>query len=133
VNVTIDGVTYQVFRYGTRSNMPRPESYLVDIQKALRVPDKTRFWQDVANGLPPSPLGFLYSMVSATTDYIYTLKLKNILPVDLNAFICWNYELLEYFFERIGNQVKSEFYRETRAKFRNTVNKVFYNYTAGTW
>ncbi|KAK6041148.1 hypothetical protein COOONC_21345 [Cooperia oncophora] len=45
VNVTIDGVTYQVFRYGTRSNMPRPESYLVDIQKALRVPDKTRFWQ----------------------------------------------------------------------------------------
>lgn len=29
--------------------------------------------------------------------------------------------------------MKSEFYREVRAKFRNTVHHVFYNNTAGTW
>ncbi|PIO62242.1 alpha,alpha-trehalase [Teladorsagia circumcincta] len=49
VNVTINGVVHTVFRYSSRSNMPRPESYLVDIQKAQSVADKTRFWQDVAS------------------------------------------------------------------------------------
>ncbi|VDL73542.1 unnamed protein product [Nippostrongylus brasiliensis] len=86
VNVTVNGTTYMAYRYNTMSNMPRPESFAVDV-----------------------------------------------LPVDLNAFICWNYDILEYLFERIDDQVKSEFYREVRAKFRNTVHKVFYNHTAGTW
>uniref|UniRef100_A0A7I4YT85 Trehalase n=1 Tax=Haemonchus contortus TaxID=6289 RepID=A0A7I4YT85_HAECO len=131
VNVTVDGETYSVFRYKTNSNMPRPESFLVDIIKAQNLPDKTRFWQNVASA---AESGWDFSTRwFGDKRTIYSIETTSILPVDLNAFICWNYELLEYFFERIGNQVKSEFYREVRAKFRNTVHKVFYNHTAGTW
>ncbi|KAK6027644.1 hypothetical protein OSTOST_06323 [Ostertagia ostertagi] len=82
--------------------MPRPESYLVDIQKAQSVPDKTRFWQDVASA---AESGWDFSTRwFGDKRTIYTIETNNVLPVDLNAFICWNYELLEYFFERIGNQ-----------------------------
>lgn len=38
-----------VYRYHTRSNMPRPESFTVDIKKAQSIPDKAQFWQ--VNGI----------------------------------------------------------------------------------
>uniref|UniRef100_A0A1I7XF55 Trehalase n=1 Tax=Heterorhabditis bacteriophora TaxID=37862 RepID=A0A1I7XF55_HETBA len=64
----------------------------------------------------------------------YILRiLFQVLPVDLNAFICWNLDILEYLFERVEDVDKSELYREERAHFRNTVHNVFYNRTAGTW
>lgn len=43
--VTVKGIDYLVYRYNTRSNMPRPESYTQDIKKAQSVPDKAQFWQ----------------------------------------------------------------------------------------
>lgn len=131
VNVTVKGVTYMVYRYHTRSNMPRPESFTVDIKKAQSIPDKAQFWQDVASA---AESGWDFSTRwFSDSKTIYTVETRNVLPVDLNAFICWNYDILEYLFERIDDQVKSEFYREVRAKFRNTVHHVFYNNTAGTW
>ncbi|VDP06222.1 unnamed protein product [Heligmosomoides polygyrus] len=129
VNVTVKGVTYMVYRYHTRSNMPRPESFTVDIKKAQSIPDKAQFWQDVASA---AESGWDFSTRwFSDSKTIYTVETRNVLPVDLNAFICWNYDILEYLFEH--DQVKSEFYREVRAKFRNTVHHVFYNNTAGTW
>ncbi|KAK6754171.1 hypothetical protein RB195_013276 [Necator americanus] len=129
--VSIKGTDYLVYRYNTRSNMPRPESYAQDIKKAQTVQDKAQFWQDIASA---AESGWDFS-TRWFSDHktIYTVETKNVLPVDLNAFICWNLDILEYLFERIDDQVKSEFYRETRAKFRHTVHKVFYNRTAGSW
>ncbi|EPB78223.1 hypothetical protein ANCCEY_02691, partial [Ancylostoma ceylanicum] len=43
--VTVQGTDYFVYRYNTKSNMPRPESYAQDIKKAQTVPDKAQFWQ----------------------------------------------------------------------------------------
>ncbi|VDM78787.1 unnamed protein product [Strongylus vulgaris] len=95
------GVNYVVYRYNSKSNMPRPEAYVQDLKKAQQVHYKAEYWQ--------------------------------VLPVDLNAFMCWNFEIMEYLYERIEDPIKSEFYREHRAKFRRTVHKVFYNHTAGSW
>ncbi|WKY10032.1 hypothetical protein Q1695_002409 [Nippostrongylus brasiliensis] len=131
VNVTVNGTTYMAYRYNTMSNMPRPESFAVDVKKAQSIQNKAQFWQDVASA---AESGWDFSTRwFSDSKTIYTVETHNVLPVDLNAFICWNYDILEYLFERIDDQVKSEFYREVRAKFRNTVHKVFYNHTAGTW
>ncbi|EYC31570.1 hypothetical protein Y032_0004g2221 [Ancylostoma ceylanicum] len=129
--VTVQGTDYFVYRYNTKSNMPRPESYAQDIKKAQTVPDKAQFWQDIASA---AESGWDFS-TRWFSDHktIYTVETKNVLPVDLNAFICWNFDILEYLYERIDDHTKSEFYRETRARFRYTVHKVFYNSTAGSW
>ncbi|RCN43155.1 hypothetical protein ANCCAN_10842 [Ancylostoma caninum] len=129
--VTVKGTDYFVYRYNTKSNMPRPESYAQDIKKAQSVPDKAQFWQDIASA---AESGWDFS-TRWFSDHktIYTVETKNVLPVDLNAFICWNFDILEYLYERIDDHMKSEFYRETRARFRYTVHKVFYNSTAGSW
>ncbi|RCN29816.1 alpha,alpha-trehalase [Ancylostoma caninum] len=133
--VTVKGTDYFVYRYNTKSNMPRPESYAQDIKKAQSVPDKAQFWQDIASA---AESGWDFS-TRWFSDHktIYTVETKNVsvcfgkilsqgienkrgiimfreielcvdlrcamvLPVDLNAFICWNFDILEYLYERIG-------------------------------
>ncbi|KIH63723.1 alpha,alpha-trehalase [Ancylostoma duodenale] len=94
--VTVKGTDYFVYRYNTKSNMPRPESYAQDIKKAQTVPDKAQFWQDIASA---AESGWDFS-TRWFSDHktIYTVETKNVLPVDLNAFICWNFDILEFDF-----------------------------------
>ncbi|VDK51757.1 unnamed protein product [Cylicostephanus goldi] len=129
--VEINGETHAVYQYNSRSNMPRPEAYTQDLKKALKVHYKAEYWQGLASA---AESGWDFSTRwFSDRKLIYAVETKNVLPVDLNAFMCWNFDILTYLYERIDDPVKSEFYRERRAKFRKTVHKVFYNQTAGSW
>ncbi|TKR88036.1 hypothetical protein L596_012337 [Steinernema carpocapsae] len=129
----IGNKNYTVFQYRTNSNVPRPESFKEDVRTAHGISDdlKPKFWQDKASA---AESGWDFS-TRWFQDHktLYTIETTKIVPIDLNALICWNYDILEYLFERVGNTTESEIYREIRSKFKNTLNKVFYNKTLGAW
>lgn len=100
VDITLDTQRYTVYRYCTRTNTPRPESYIVDMQNAANVSDRPRFWQNVASA---AESGWDFS-TRWFTDHrrMQAIDTCDILPVDLNAFVCWNAAILEYLHARAG-------------------------------
>ncbi|CAB3398279.1 unnamed protein product [Caenorhabditis bovis] len=131
--VNMDGKPYTVYLYRTTANLPRPESYKEDVQKSESLNDASRqqFWQDIGSAAE-SGWDFSSRWFSDRRT-LQTIETTRVLPVDLNGFICWNMDILEYLYEQIGDTANSQKFRNERANFRDTVNAVFYNRTDGTW
>uniref|UniRef100_A0A1I7YU36 Trehalase n=1 Tax=Steinernema glaseri TaxID=37863 RepID=A0A1I7YU36_9BILA len=131
--MTIKGTNVTVFQYRTNSNVPRPESFKEDVRTAQTISEakKPTFWKDKASA---AESGWDFSTRwFADHKTLYTIHTTRIIPSDLNALICWNYDILEYLYEQIGNMTASEHYREKRVIFRKALNLVFYNKTMGAW
>ncbi|KJH52159.1 alpha,alpha-trehalase [Dictyocaulus viviparus] len=116
VNISIDGANYLVYRYKARSNMPRPESFTVDMKKAESIEEKAQFWQVYYYLIY---LNIVRGYREQKNTLIFKQTHKKYMVFDSRTIF--------------HDQVKSEFYRELRAQFRNTVHKVFYNHTARSW
>ena len=54
------------------------------------------------------------------------LKTRSIIPVDLNAIMCWNAKLLAEFHEELHNVEKAHFYREVHARLMDAIEKVIF-------
>ncbi|VDM49745.1 unnamed protein product [Toxocara canis] len=134
VNVTMkDKRQYTVYQYRTPSNVPRPESYHEDVVSA-RGKDKEskrKFWQDIASAAE-SGWDFSTRWLSDQKS-LKQVETTRILPVDLNAFMCWNMNILEYLYGRVGDLKNSVKFRDIRSTFRDAMNNVFYNKTLGAW
>lgn len=52
------------------------------------------------------------------------LKTRSIVPVDLNAILCWNAGLLSEFHARLGDTSRADYYREVRARLLEAIEKV---------
>ncbi|VDD87297.1 unnamed protein product [Enterobius vermicularis] len=132
VNVTMKNKQrYIVYQYRTKSNVPRAESFREDILTAHEVENKPKLWQDLASA---AESGWDFSTRwFRERNTLSSLETTKILPVDLNAFMCWNMDILEYLNEKIGDRAVSETYRDMRTNFRNAMHNVFYNRTLGAW
>lgn len=132
--VTLNGKEYEVYQYKTLSNVPRPESYRVDTTNSAKLAngaDKQQFYQDLASA---AESGWDFS-TRWFSDYksLVNIETTKVLPVDLNGLICWNMDIMEYLYEQVGDTANSQYFRNRRAVFRDTVQNVFYNKTDGTW
>lgn len=103
ITVTLaDGSNHTAYRYNTPSNVPRPEAYKQDVFNAqsMNDQDKRLFYQNIAScaesGWDFSSRWFM------DKKSLQTIETTQIIPVDLNAFICWNLDILQYLFEQIG-------------------------------
>ncbi|VDN04914.1 unnamed protein product [Thelazia callipaeda] len=134
INVSDEkGNIYTVFNYNTKSNVPRPESYRVDIIHASHLPAEKRakFYTDIASA---AESGWDFSSRWFKDKLtIESIETTDIIPIDLNALICWNLEILQYLLKRTENYSKSKIFRDKREALRFAMLVVFYNKTEGTW
>uniref|UniRef100_A0A0N5AKP9 Trehalase n=1 Tax=Syphacia muris TaxID=451379 RepID=A0A0N5AKP9_9BILA len=112
----------KIYQYRTNSNVPRPESFREDIATA-----RDDIASTAESGWDFSTRWFRDSVS------LSSLETTKILPVDLNAFMCWNMDIMEYLHERVGDRRRSEAFRDMRATFRDVMHNVFYNRSMGAW
>lgn len=55
---------------------------------------------------------------------IENVKIRDIVPVDLNAFICMNAQLLSKMFGLIGDEAKSQLYRDKFLEWKEAIQMV---------
>ncbi|VDD96064.1 unnamed protein product [Enterobius vermicularis] len=135
INVTLPGssYTYRMYHYRTESNVPRPESYREDLTLATKVDKNKRLqlYQDIASA---AESGWDFSTRwFSDRKTLGTIKTTKIVPVDLNAYLCWDLGMMEYFYREYGNFTRAREMGIEKAKIRFAIQNVFYNDTLGAW
>uniref|UniRef100_A0A915Q1Z2 Trehalase n=1 Tax=Setaria digitata TaxID=48799 RepID=A0A915Q1Z2_9BILA len=137
VNVKLrSGQTYQLYQYRALSSCPRPENYLTDLNNGLNgIGDPEFIWSSIASacesGLDFSTRWFAHQGKYADTKN--SIRTNNIIPVDLNVFMAWNFDVLTDFHKILGKSEKAAEYRKMYKKLRETVNEVFWSENNGAW
>ncbi|VBB34086.1 unnamed protein product [Acanthocheilonema viteae] len=127
------GYEHVVYQYRTTSNIPRPESFRVDLQAAVEVKENKRqkFFQDIASA---TESGWDFSSRwFGDRRRMKTIETTNILPVDLNALLCWNVNILKYFADIIGDKEKAKEFEERGQNASKALNAIFYNNVEKAW
>lgn len=62
-----------------------------------------------------------------------SIHIKYIIPVDLNAMIYWNFNLLSKFHKKLGNQERALHFALKADKWMVAVEKVLWHEEVGTW
>lgn len=103
VKLNLNGTEFEVYQYRAASNSPRPESFREDVElvKRFRKPqEKQQVWRDLASA---AESGWDFSSRWLRDyDRLSSIETTQIAPVDLNAFICWNMNILSYFFDELS-------------------------------
>uniref|UniRef100_A0AC35F9E7 Trehalase n=1 Tax=Panagrolaimus sp. PS1159 TaxID=55785 RepID=A0AC35F9E7_9BILA len=129
--------TYTVYRWRADSNTPRPESYKEDLATAAaaNATDKEsqqRIYRDLASAAESGQ--DFSTRWFADKKSLHTIETTNILPVDLNSFLCWNMDILAYLFDEVArDDDKADLYRDLLSKHRRAVHAVFYNEKEKMW
>ncbi|MCP9266490.1 Alpha-trehalose glucohydrolase [Dirofilaria immitis] len=110
------------------SSCPRPENYLIDLNNGLNGTGHPEFiWSSIASacesGLDFSTRWFAHQGKYADTKY--SIRTNDIIPVDLNVFMAWNFATLANFHEILGRTKKAAEYRQLYKKLRKAVDEVF--------
>ncbi|CAH1404306.1 unnamed protein product [Nezara viridula] len=134
-----DGVSHRLALYGDFSQGPRPESYREDVNSAQWMPtenDKNAFYSELKaaaeSGWDFSTRWFINANGSAYGNLTNT-KVRSIVPVELNAILCWNAMLLSKFHERLNNTVKAEQYKKISDEWKEAIDKVLWHEEVGSW
>ncbi|EFO15755.1 trehalase [Loa loa] len=128
-----NGHKHIAYQYRTTSNVPRPESFRVDMQAALKIEENERqkFFQNIASA---AESGWDFSSRwFRDRKTMKTIETTNVLPVDLNALLCWNINILKYFADIIGNAQKAEEFEKKGQDAWKTLNAIFYNDVQKAW
>ncbi|CAH1103606.1 unnamed protein product [Psylliodes chrysocephalus] len=136
--VTLNDVNYTLALYGDRSSGPRPESYTDDVKSASIFEDneeKQAFYSELKAG---AESGWDFSsrwFVTNSTNKgnLTSIKTRSIIPVDLNAMIYWNADLLSKFYELLGNEKKSSEYNKKATEWLQAVEAVLWHEDIGAW
>lgn len=115
MDVDLNGQKYTMFQYRTESNVPRPEAFCADVRlvkQKTKPEDKRQIWRDLASA---AESGWDFSsrwMRNPEKPNLLEIETTNIVPVDLNAYICGNYEILSHLFLQLGEFLwkKSKFW-----------------------
>ncbi|KAL3981404.1 Trehalase family protein [Acanthocheilonema viteae] len=130
------GQKYQMYQYRASSTCPRPENYLIDLNNGLNGTGHPEFiWSSIASacesGFDFSTRWFAHQGIYA--DSKYSIRTNDIIPVDLNVFMAWNFATLTNFHEILGRSKKASEYRELHKRLRKAVDEVFWSEDYGAW
>lgn len=93
-----DGTEHQLYQYRANSSGPRPESYREDVEMTKQMTKqsaKPTLWKNLASA---AESGWDFSSRwFADGKTLATIETTNIVEVDLNAFVCWNLNILQFF------------------------------------
>ncbi|CAJ0559519.1 unnamed protein product, partial [Mesorhabditis spiculigera] len=128
-NVTVEmgDAEYKMLQYRTPANVPRPESFREDVTIAAQFTDLTKkrqFWQDIGSA---AESGWDFSSRwFADSQNLSTIETTNVVPVDLNAFYCFNLNIMAYLHGELGNADKELQWMHEYVEFREQFRNVFY-------
>ncbi|KAI3420251.1 Trehalase [Globodera pallida] len=138
VQVWLKGKNTTFYQYRAESNVPRPESFCADVDTVKDIPkleDKAKVWREMASA---AESGWDFSSRWIEEDVgskepwkLTRLMITSIVPVDLNALICGNFEMLAHLFLQIGDKNKAAQYHNDFQTFREDVQNLFYS--EGGW
>jgi alpha,alpha-trehalase len=137
---TADGASFELYQYRVNAQGPRPESYIEDLETASHDPTdagKQQIWSDIAaaaeSGWDFSSRWFTRDPNSQYKNSLRGVRTSRVVPVDLNAFICWNDGILADLYAAIGNETESRVHQSNSDKMRYAMHKVFWNNEHGSW
>jgi len=138
VQVEKDGKHYTLARYKDSSSGPRPESYREDIISGMIFNTETErqmFYSELKSGAESGwDFSSRWFILNGTNKGNLTnIKTSYIIPVDLNAIIYWNAELLGEFFRAAGNAEKAIHYEDVAQDWLEAVTKVLWHEEVGVW
>lgn len=125
--------------YSDRSSGPRPESYFEDVETAqdfATVEERNAFYAEIKggaeSGMDFSSRWFINNGTNRGT--LKHIQISQIVPVELNAILYWNANLLAEFYYRIGNnREKEQEYRSKAESIYKAVQAVFWHEDVGAW
>ncbi|CAH0764744.1 unnamed protein product [Diatraea saccharalis] len=138
VDVEHDGHKYKLTRFIDQSQGPRPESYKEDIDVALHLDTKDKKEELYAELKSAAESGWDFSsrwfiLNGTNKGNLTNLKTRSIVPVDLNAIMCWNAQLMSEFHAKLDNRQKADYYRMVHARYMEAIEKLLWHEDVGAW
>uniref|UniRef100_A0A914GVW3 Trehalase n=1 Tax=Globodera rostochiensis TaxID=31243 RepID=A0A914GVW3_GLORO len=141
VEVIVKGKKKTFYQYKADTNMPRPEAFCQDVDLVKNMSDpkeKAKVWRNIASA---SESGWDFSsrwIQKDEADTANAWKLTNlmttrIVPMDLNALMCGNMEMLAHLYLQIGDKAKSRAYHGKYQLFMEDFKSLFYKKEHGIW
>ncbi|XP_048486687.1 trehalase isoform X2 [Plutella xylostella] len=138
VEVEVGGHKYKLARYNDMSQGPRPESYKEDIDVARHLETTEKKEELYAELKAAAESGWDFSsrwfiLNGTNKGNLTNLKTRSIVPVDLNAILCWNARLMADFHQRLGDPAKAEYYRALHEQWETAIHEVLWHEDVGVW
>eukprot|EP00092_Neocalanus_flemingeri_P028461 GFUD01030905.1.p1 GENE.GFUD01030905.1~~GFUD01030905.1.p1 ORF type:complete len:578 (+),score=170.64 GFUD01030905.1:384-2117(+) len=139
VNVSMGNQTYQLARYRVEVDGPRPESYAEDYEQAAKLPEAARKeWyvnmkSGAESGWDYSSRWFVTNQKRSGDDELLDVKTGDIIPVDLNAFLCKNAEIMANLFQQVEKPEKAKEYIKIRNDLKESMRVVLFHDTDSMW
>ncbi|KAL3071664.1 hypothetical protein niasHS_016339 [Heterodera schachtii] len=141
VEVKVKGKKVMFYQYRADTKLPRPEAFCHDVKLVKDIADpmeKAKIWHEIASA---SESGWDFSSRWIRKDEqdkerpwkLTNLMTTKIVPVDLNALICGNFEMMAHMYLQIGNKAKSREYHAKHQLFLEDFKHLFYNKEHGIW
>lgn len=137
-NQTLQVNGYRLAAYGEDTLGPRPEAYVEDMDSVANLPtaaQKQRLFSEIKatceSGIDFSSRWFISNKTDDGT--IADLKCRSIVPVDLNAILFRNAELLSKFFFLLGQYEKAIEYQLMADLMKIAITSVFWDEKVGIW
>lgn len=138
IEVSKNGRNYTLCQYRDNSSGPRPESYREDVETAqfFETEDRNRFYSELKSA---AESGWDFSSRWFINDKgknqgnLTDIKIKSIVPVDLNAIIYWNAKLLSKFFKILNRPKEAEVYEKISDKWLEAVDAILWDPELGAW
>ncbi|KZS20820.1 Trehalase [Daphnia magna] len=134
--VTVRGHT--LARFNSETDGPRPESYMEDFHSSANMSESARqeFYVNMKSG---AESGWDFSSRWFIADgghnegNLSHISTRDIIPVDLNAFICMNARILSEMFRKVGDERKARLYHDKYVEWKTAIQQVLWNEDQGIW
>nr|QPK67214.1 Trehalase 2 [Rondotia menciana] len=138
IDVDHEGKTLKLAMYMDNSQGPRPESYKEDVDCAKHFDTNEKKEEMYAELKAAAESGWDFSsrwfiLNGTNKGNLTNLRVRSIVPVDLNAILCWNAELMMEYHTRLNNVEKAAYYRQIHANFIQAIEELLWHEDVGVW
>lgn len=137
---TENGDNVHFYQYRVDAHGPRPESYKEDLETVAHIENengKKQVWSDIASacesGWDFSSRWFSHDESNPFRNTIRSIRTTRVVPVDLNAFACWNEAIMTDLYTAIGNKTQADSHRHDYETMKYNMKRLFWNAEKGTW
>ncbi|XP_060523038.1 trehalase-like isoform X2 [Cylas formicarius] len=140
VAVVKDGVTYELARYSSPSNTPRPESYSQDVATCFPYDEddvaERRCYRALKSGAESGwdfSTRWFFDDLGGTETNLSRIDVERVVPVDLNAILYKAFADVSDFYGLLGDDVKQTAWLERSRTWGAAIDAVLYDQVDGIW
>lgn len=138
IEVNHEGKKLKMAMYMDNSQGPRPESYKEDVDCARHFDTTEKKEELYAELKAAAESGWDFSsrwfiLNGTNKGNLTNLKVRSIIPVDLNAILCWNAQLMMEYHTRLQNEEKASYYRRIHDDFMEAIEELLWHEDVGVW